>query len=65
VDWDSKEVKKVFEKHDHEIDEYINFSKTSLRRLINQAKKLDPEFADDLQRIGKETKETRFKGYKR
>jgi hypothetical protein len=64
VNWSPKTVKEVFERHGHEIDGHISFSKTSLRRLISQAKRLDPEFADDLERAGSETQETRFKGFK-
>lgn len=64
TNWDPTEVKAVFKKHNHEIDGHISFSKTALQRLINQAKRLDPEFANDLERAGKQTKETRFRGFK-
>jgi len=64
TEWSPKEVREVFERHDHSLDGHVNFSKTNLRRLIKQAQRLDPDFASDLEEIGKDKKSTRFKGYK-
>ncbi|MHC4647374.1 MAG: hypothetical protein ACYTBJ_17930, partial [Planctomycetota bacterium] len=64
TNWPVSDVKEVFEKHGHKIDGHVSFSKTSLRKLVAQARRLDPDFAEDLERVARPTVETRFKGHR-
>lgn len=65
TEWVPGEVRKIFDDHGHEIDPYMKFSTTDIKKLLSRAKRLDPEFADDLERAAKVSKETRFKGFRK
>lgn len=64
VDWPIEQTCETFKNHDHSIEAHISFSKPSMRKLIARAKRLDPEFADELESICKHKSSTTFRGYK-
>lgn len=62
--WPIEATREVFKRHGHDISSHISFSKTSMRALVNRARRLDAEFAEDLERVSKEEKSTSFRGHK-
>lgn len=64
VEWPVSDTRQVFVRNDHSIDAHINFSKTSMKKLVSRAKRLDPDFADELESVCRNKTETTFKGHK-
>jgi hypothetical protein len=64
TNWPNEETREVFRRHGHDILDHISFSKTSMRKLVKRAQRLDEEFAEDLASVSKQKKDTSFRGYK-
>ena len=62
--WPVKPTYDVFKRHGYEFADHISFSKSSMRKLANRARRLDKEFAEDLDKVCKHEKDTAFRGYK-
>lgn len=64
VEWPVEATKETFRRHDHSIDPHISFDKPSMKKLVARSKRLDPDFADELESICHHKSSTTFKGYK-
>lgn len=62
--WNIKSLKEILEKNGHELTDYVNVHKASVKKLIKSAKRLDPDLADSLESIAVEEIKTSFRGHK-
>ncbi len=63
-EWPVKQTEDVFKRHGYDMTDHIGFSATSMRKLVNRARRLDAEFCEDLEKTAREKVNTSFKGYK-
>lgn len=64
MEWPVNQTLDVFRRHGYDFMEHVGVSSRSIKKIVERAKRLDAEFAEEVEKIGTEKTVTSFKGYK-